>query len=110
MVQIVNHHLSLVGRCEIGKSQSTEDAVIEVIVEGVWKGKIHVRHQLHQLLLFHGKGDVLDDDGGRDEVVVLIAELIRSDLGHAERGGAERAVCSTVVHLLLVQPSLTREH
>ena len=72
VIEVFDHDGGLLGRGEIGKGQASEDAVIEVVVEGVRQRQTHFRHQLHQLLLLHRERDVFDDDGGRDELVVAV--------------------------------------
>lgn len=60
----------LLGGGEVGKGQAPEDAVVEVVVEGIGQGQAEVGHELDQLLLLDGEGDVLDDDGGGDQLLV----------------------------------------
>lgn len=70
MVQNFNHGGGLFGRREVGESQTTENAIVEVVVEGVGKWQVHIRHQLNQLLLFHGKRNIFDDNGGWNQLIV----------------------------------------
>jgi hypothetical protein len=71
MVHRLDDYRSLFGGSEVCKCQSPENSAVEVVVEGVGKGEVHLCHELHELLLLDGKGDVLDDNGGRDELIVL---------------------------------------
>lgn len=72
VVQHLNHRRSLFRRGEVCKGQTSENAIVKMIVECVRKRQVHVRHQLHQLFLLHGKGDVLDHDRRRDQFILAI--------------------------------------
>ena len=78
----------LLGGGEVGKGQASEDAVVKVVVEGIGQRQAQVSHELHQLLLLDGEGDVLDDDGGGDELLV--------DVGVAVAGVEHRARTAVV--------------
>jgi hypothetical protein len=47
MIHGLDYYSGLLRRREIGKGKASEDAVVEMVIEGVWKGKSHFRHQLH---------------------------------------------------------------
>ena len=100
---------SLVGRGEVGESQSTENTVVEMVVEGVGKGETHVSHQLDQLLLLDGKRNVLDDDSGGDELLIgLRSKLIRSDRRSTKNTSTEAKVWRDLGHRLgLIEPGLS---
>ena len=70
VIKMLNHHGGLLGCGEVGKRQASEDTMIKVIVEGVGQRQTEVGHELHQLLLLDREGDVLDDDGRRDELLL----------------------------------------
>ncbi|KAB8627241.1 hypothetical protein FH972_026074 [Carpinus fangiana] len=84
----------LLRRGEVGKGQAAEDAVVKVIVEGIGQGQGHVGHDGDQLLLLDGKGDVLDDDCGGDEVLVGVgADMVVAHLaGVVDGRGVAEAV------------------
>lgn len=69
MIQRLNHRSGLFGRGKIRKRQSTEDPVVEVIVEGVGERKVHVRHQRYQLLFLDSKWDVLNHNGRGNQFI-----------------------------------------
>ena len=65
---------------EIGKRKAPEDSVVKMIVERVRQGELHTSHEVDQLLLFHCKRDVLDDDGRRDQLVLAImVQVVRAE-------------------------------
>src|ERR1700761_6819933 len=70
MVHRVNHSSRFFGIREIRKRQATENAIIEMVVESVRKRQTELGHNAHELLLLDREWDVLDHNGGRDEVVV----------------------------------------
>lgn len=69
MVHDIDDLLGLLGGGEVGKGQAPEDTVVEVVIERVGKGEVHVGHDLDELLLLDGEGNVLDDDGGWDKLI-----------------------------------------
>ena len=99
----------LIGRGEVGESQSTENAIVEMVVEGVGERKAHISHQLNQLLFLDGKWNVLDDDSGRNELLVgLGSKLIRSDRGSTEDTSTKTKVWGDLGHRLrLIEPGLS---
>lgn len=64
-----NYHASVLGGLEVGESQATENTVIEVVVEGIWLGKVHLEHDGSQGLLANCKGNVLDNNSSGNELV-----------------------------------------
>jgi len=98
MVHRLDDYRSLFGRSEVCKCQPPENSAIEVVVEGVGKREVHLCHELHELLLLDSKGDVLDDNGGRDELVVLRRSA------HALGPSLQLLIVGAVVtvHLMLV--------
>lgn len=59
------------GGLEIRKGETSEDTIVEVVVEGIGLGEIHVQHDGRQGLLADSKRDVFDDNGGGDELVAI---------------------------------------
>jgi len=53
---------------EVCKGKASEDAVIEMIIECIREGQLHVRHELHKLLFLDGERYVLDNDSCRDKL------------------------------------------
>lgn len=83
------YETGIFGRLEVGKGEPAEDAPIEVIVEGIRLGQMEIRHQLSQSLFPDGEGDVLDNDGGGDELIGITslrvgAASIGRDLIHSQ--------------------------
>lgn len=76
-VQRGNHTRCFVWRAEICKRQSAEDTVVVVVVECVGERRAKGLHHAQQCLAGDGEWNVLDHDGGRDDIVVL-----RGDGGH----------------------------
>lgn len=72
MIECVDNGLRLLRRCEVGERQATEHTVVEVVVERIWKWQIHVDHKLNKLLFLHGEWDILDNNSGRYQFVVVI--------------------------------------
>lgn len=75
-VEPLDDGLRVEGALEVGKSEAAEDAVVEVVVEGIRLGKAQVRHDLGEHLFPHVERDVLDDDGRRDQVVAQRLGLV----------------------------------
>lgn len=72
VVEHLDHRGGLFGGGEVCKRQAPKDAIVEMVVERVGKREAQFGHQLHQLFLLDGKRDVLDDDGGQDQVIVRV--------------------------------------
>lgn len=70
MVHCIDDGGRLVSRREICEGQTPKNAVVEMVVERVWQRKAHLRHNVDQLLFLDRKRDVLDDNGGRDELFI----------------------------------------
>lgn len=68
-IHSVNDNPRILGRLEVGKGKSPEDAVVKMVIEGVRLREIHVEHDGRQRLLAHGERDVLYDDGSGNELV-----------------------------------------
>jgi hypothetical protein len=66
----------LLGCSEVGESQTSEDSIVEVVIEGVWERQPQISHQLHQLFLLHCERNVLDNNGGRDQFFIDIMRKI----------------------------------
>ena len=62
----------LLRRREVGECQTPENAIIEVVVEGVWKWEVQVIHHIHQLLLLDCERDVLDYDRRGNKLVLRV--------------------------------------
>lgn len=129
VVHRLNHDRRLLGRGEVGKRQATEDTIVEMVVEGIGQRQAEIGHQLHQLLLLDRKGDVLNDDGGGDQLFVALlrtvgvlahlrlahalAESLRHVLAGAQRSAAEAGEGverrRQLLLLRLIEPSLQHE-
>lgn len=72
MVQHIDHGGSFLGGCKVGKRKTTENAVVEVVIKSIWKRKIHLGHQLHQLFLLDCERNILDYDRSRNQLVITI--------------------------------------
>jgi hypothetical protein len=106
VVHVVNDGRRLVRVGEVGESQTAENAIVEVVVEGVWERQSHVGHNRDELFLLDGERNVLDDDGSRDEFLVDLG-VVRV-LAHLRTTKATKTHEVVVGHgrLLLVEPSL----
>lgn len=62
----------LLGSGEVCESKAPEDAVVEVVVESIGQGEAKLSHQRDKLFLLDGEGNILDDDGGRDEFLIYV--------------------------------------
>ena len=71
MVHSVDNMSCLLGVGEICKGKTSEDAVVEVVIESIRKRKLHFRHELDELLFLDGKGYVLDNDSGRNKLLAF---------------------------------------
>lgn len=94
-IELLDDGLGIQGALEVGEGETTENAVIEVVVEGIRLGKAKVGHDLGKHLFPHVERDVLDDNGGRDEVTAeglgIMARVV-----HAA-GVAMTVACKVVV-------------
>lgn len=70
-IHSVNDDPCILGRLEVGKGKASKNTIVEVVVEGIGLGKLHLQHDGRQCLFAYGKRDVLDDDGGRDKLVTV---------------------------------------
>lgn len=90
----------VLGRLKVGKGQAPENTIVEMVVKGIGLGQMHLEHDGGQRLLADGKGNVLDDNGGGDELVgvgagganvgrggVVDAEAAVGQLGAVEAAG-----------------------
>ena len=75
MIQSVDDLIGLRRRGEVGKRETTEDTVIEVIVECIWERQVHVDHQLNELLLLDCERDILDNNGSRNELFIIVLRV-----------------------------------
>lgn len=62
---------SVLGRLEVGKCKTSENAIVEMVVEGIGLGKVEFQHDGSQRFLSNCKWNVLDNDGGRDQLVTV---------------------------------------
>lgn len=62
----LDNNASILGGLEVGESESSKNAIIEMVVESIGLGKVHVQHDGSKRLFADSKRDVLNDDGGRD--------------------------------------------
>jgi len=90
---------------EVGKSQTSKDPLIEVVIERVGQRELHIRHKSDELLFLDGEGDVLDDDGSGDQLITLPlgrrrATLDFRNLHHLRVVLRQLAVHLEVVHVL----------
>ena len=110
VVEHLNHGSRFLCGGEIGKRQTAEDAVVKVVVESVGQGKVQLGHQLHQLFFLDGERDILDDDGGRDQLIVDIRSRggIRTHCAALERTGANVGEGAGDARLL-IQPGLVAQ-
>jgi hypothetical protein len=72
MIHGLNDNRRLFRGREIRECEAAEDAVVEVVVEGVGEGEVHLGHDFGELLALDREGDVLDDDGGWDELFAVV--------------------------------------
>lgn len=108
VVHGVNDLGSFIGSGKVCKCESTEDTIVEMVVESVWQRQVHIGHDLHELFFLNRKGDVLDDDCSRDQVLVtVLVVVITAHRGHAHVGAAKVRKAIRVGHLrYLVEPAL----
>jgi len=92
----------LLGVGEVCKGKTSEDAVVEVVIESVGKRKLHFRHESDKLLLLNGEGYVLDNDSGRDKLLAFESPRgrRRATLRFLHHLGVELAVHLVAVHVL----------
>jgi hypothetical protein len=43
-IHCLNNQARVISRLKVGKGQASEDAVIEMVVKGVWLRKVHFEH------------------------------------------------------------------
>ena len=67
-IELLDDGLGVQGALEVGEGETTENAVIEVVVEGIRLGKAKIGHNLGKHLFPHVERDILDDNGGRNKV------------------------------------------
>ena len=95
---------------EVGKSQTPENTIVKVIVEGIRERQAQVGHDLYQLLLLHCKWDVFDYNGRRDKLLVnFMRKIILSQRVPEALAGVARAQSresKTWKALRLVEPPL----
>ena len=72
VVQSADDLVGFGGRCEVGKRKTPKDSIIKMIVKGIGQRQVHVNHQLHELLLLDGERDILDNNGSRNELFVIV--------------------------------------
>lgn len=88
----LNDQARILRGLEVRERQTTEDAAIEVVVEGVRLGQMQVGHELGQRLLADGERYILNHDRGRDKLVRFDGLRIGAacvggrDLIHSEAG------------------------
>ena len=71
VVHCIDDGRSIFGVRKVCKSQSTEDTIIEMVIEGIWQRKTHVSHDTHELFLLYRERNILDDDRSWNEVILL---------------------------------------
>ena len=99
----VNHLLRILRILEVGKGQAPKDAIIEVVVEGIRYGEAEFLHEILELLLLDGKGDILDDDGRRDQLFGLgLATAVVTKKGRRRR---VTIVCLSYMRSVMVHAS-----
>ena len=100
----------LLGSGEVCESKTPEDAIVEVVVEGIGQGKAKLSHEGDELFLLDGEGNVLDDDGGGDELLIhVLGELVLLHLRVEQRVGVAVAQATQGEGgktLGLIEPSL----
>jgi hypothetical protein len=68
MIHSVDNMSRLLWVSEICKGKTSEDAVVEVVIESIRKRQLHFRHESNKLLLLDCERYVFDNDSGRDEL------------------------------------------
>jgi hypothetical protein len=91
VVESVDDLVSLTRGGEVSKGQTSEDAIVEVVVEGIGQRQVHVNHELNKLLFLDSEGDVLDDNGSGDQLVIIFKRL-SSTIGTSRRKKRGRAL------------------
>ena len=112
MIQMLDDRRRFVRRREIGKCEAPKYAVIEVVVERIRQRQAHLRHEFHQLLLFHRERYVFDDDCGRDELLIrIVGKIIRTNRLTSQWGRADSTkwTACRMQLVLLVKPGLHHE-
>ena len=100
-----NNMSRLFGVGEVRKSQTSKDALVEVVIECVRQRELHVSHESDELLFLDGEGDVLNDDGGRNQLITLSLRRRRATLDfrylhHLRVVLGQLAIHLEVVHIL----------
>ena len=85
----------LVGVGEVGKSQTTKDAIVEVVVKRVWLWEVQRGHDALEDLLAALKLDVLNDDGCGDQLLGIARDRGRE----TPRVGQGRQIMLVLVHV-----------
>lgn len=102
LVHPVNDLSRLIGTREVGKGEATEHSVVEMVVESVGLWQVHFHHDGLQDLLADVERDILDDNGGGYQVVLLVVVRLAT-LGEHVRLGSELI---HAVHHLAVRDAL----
>jgi len=71
VVHLQDNSRCLLGGRKICKRQASENAVVEMVIERIREGESHFCHYRNELLFLDSEGDVLDDDGSGDELVLV---------------------------------------
>jgi len=69
-IQSNDDGISLVGVTEVGKSESSEDTIIVMVVEGIRQRSLETLDDGQEGLFLHRERNILDHDGGRDDLIV----------------------------------------
>lgn len=64
-----NDYSSVFGRLEVGESETAEDAIVKVVIEGVGLRQVHLEHDGSEGLLADSERDILDDNSGRNKLI-----------------------------------------
>src|SRR2546421_9342173 len=106
MIQVINDSRSLLSGGEVRKRQTSEDAIVEVVIKGVRKRQVEFCHELNKLFLLYRKRDILDYDGRRNKLLIRVGVNSISPHRLAERNVAQASKMVHVRQRRLIKPSL----
>lgn len=76
VVHGINNLGSLLCSSKICKGQAPENTIVEMIIEGIRQREPQISHELDELLFLDCKGDILDDYGCRDELLICVCGIV----------------------------------
>lgn len=66
---------SVIRAGEVCESQAAKDSAVEMVVERIWNGKVHILHHFLHRFPLDCEGDILDNDGSRNQLIRLVCHI-----------------------------------